>query len=85
MLTRDNATGEIHVYEAPEGKAAAKAGLTKGDEVLAVEGRDVRHLTADQLHAALEGSVGTTVTLTVQSETAGPHPVKIERGPLDKP
>jgi carboxyl-terminal processing protease len=85
VLTRDNVTGEVTVRDAPEGKAAAKAGLVPGDEVVAVEGRDVRHLTADQVHAALEGSVGTTVTLTVRSETVPPHQVKIERGPLDKP
>jgi carboxyl-terminal processing protease len=85
VLTRDNATGQLTVRDAPEGKAAAKAGLLPGDELVAIEGRDVRRMTAEQVHSALEGSVGTKVKLTVQSETTPPHQVTIERGPLDKP
>ena len=88
VLARDNRTGKVTVYQAPEGRAAARAGLLPGDELVTIEGRDVRHLTADQVHAALEGSVGTKVKVTVLSEsdpTGRPHDLQIERGPLDKP
>ena len=85
VLTRDNKTGQVTVRDVPEGKAAAKAGLLPGDELISIEGRDVRHLSAEQVHSALEGPVGSRVKVTVQSETAAPHEVKIERSPLDHP
>ncbi len=85
VLSRNNETGKVTVRETPEGKGAAKAGLAPGDELIAIEGHDVRHLSAEQVHAALEGPVGSRVKLTVQSETSAPHDVKVERSPLDHP
>jgi C-terminal processing protease CtpA/Prc len=85
VLTRNNETGKVTVREAPEGKGAAKAGLVPGDELIAIEGHEVRNLSAEQVHAALEGPVGSKVKLTVQSETSAPHDVKVERSPLDHP
>jgi membrane-associated protease RseP (regulator of RpoE activity) len=43
----------------------ARVGLEPGDEVLAVDGRDVRDLDPRGVHGALAGEVGTPVTLTV--------------------
>jgi C-terminal processing protease CtpA/Prc len=43
----------------------ARAGLEPGDEVLAVDGRDVRDLDPAGVHRTLAGEVGTPVTLTV--------------------
>ncbi len=43
----------------------ARAGLAPGDEVLAVEGRDVRDLDPEGVHRAFAGEIGSTVTLTV--------------------
>lgn len=57
--------GRLIVHEVPEGLAADKAGLRAGDEILLVEGIDVRQLDAKALHKHLSGDVGTTVRLTV--------------------
>jgi len=57
--------GRLVVHEAPAGLAADKAGLRAGDEILLVDGVDVRHLDAKALHRALSGEVGTRVRLTV--------------------
>lgn len=57
--------GRLIVHEVPEGLAADKAGLQEGDEILLVEGIDVRQLDAKALHENLSGEVGTTVRLTV--------------------
>jgi len=57
--------GRVLVREAPEGLAADRAGVREGDEVLTVEGRDVRQMNAAELHKALSGEVGEPVKLTL--------------------
>jgi carboxyl-terminal processing protease len=53
------------VREAPEGLAAAKAGVEAGDELLLIDGRDVRGMSPAEVHRALSGEVGQTVKLTL--------------------
>jgi C-terminal processing protease CtpA/Prc len=57
--------GHLTIREAPAGYPAARAGLGPGAEILLIDGRDVRRMSAEQIHLALEGDVGTTVSLTV--------------------
>jgi len=57
--------GRLWVREAPEGLAADKAGLEAGDEILLVEGMDVRQMDAKAVHQALSGEVGSKVRLTL--------------------
>jgi len=57
--------GRLFVREVPDGLAADRAGLRAGDEILLVDGRDVRELNPKQLHEKLSGEVGQTVKLTL--------------------
>ncbi|MCC6901666.1 MAG: PDZ domain-containing protein [Polyangiaceae bacterium] len=57
--------GRLLVHEAPKGLAAEKAGLAPGDEILLIDGMDVRRLDDKALHRALSGEVGSSVKLTV--------------------
>jgi carboxyl-terminal processing protease len=57
--------GELVVREVPRGLGAAKAGLEPGDQVLLIDGKDVRAMSTEQIHAALSGDVGQPVKLTV--------------------
>lgn len=57
--------GRLFLREVPEDLAAARAGLRPGDEVLLIDGRDVRRMTPEQVHLALSGEVGEPVKLTV--------------------
>jgi C-terminal processing protease CtpA/Prc len=57
--------GRVLIREVPEGLAADRAGLRAGDEILLVDGRDVRPFTDQQLHELLGGDVDGTVKLTV--------------------
>jgi S1-C subfamily serine protease len=53
------------VREVPPKLAAERAGVQVGDEVLLIDGRDVRQMSAEAVHAALSGDVGESVRLTL--------------------
>lgn len=47
------------------GSPAASAGLLAGDQIIKVDGKDVKGLTSDQATALIQGANGTKVTLTI--------------------
>lgn len=53
------------VREVPAGLAAERAGLRPGDEILLIDGRDARQMSAEAVRAALAGEVGQAVKLTL--------------------
>jgi C-terminal processing protease CtpA/Prc len=57
--------GRLFVREAPAHLAAAEHGVRVGDEVLLIDGRDVRAMSVREVHRALEGDIGETVKLTL--------------------
>jgi C-terminal processing protease CtpA/Prc len=54
--------------EVPAELAAGKAGLQPGDELILIDGRDVRDLDERGVHQALGGNVGDPVKLTLLRE-----------------
>jgi C-terminal processing protease CtpA/Prc len=64
VLTQDS-QARVFVREVPPGLAADRAGVRVGDEVLLIDGRDARQMTAQAVHVALSGDVGETVKLTL--------------------
>jgi C-terminal processing protease CtpA/Prc len=65
VIAQDEQSGRLFVREVPAGLAAAKAGIEAGDEILLIDGLDVRALKPAQIHAALSGEVDATVKLTL--------------------
>jgi carboxyl-terminal processing protease len=65
VLGRDRETGALHVREAPEGLAAAEAGLLPGDQIKMIDGVLVDELDQTRIRAMLRGEVGTKVRLTI--------------------
>ncbi len=59
------ADGTLEVRDVPPGLAAANAGVTAGDDVLLIDGHDVRNMTPQQIHQALVGELGEPVKLTL--------------------
>ncbi|HET9930537.1 MAG TPA: PDZ domain-containing protein [Polyangiaceae bacterium] len=57
--------GTLVVRDTPRGLAAERGGVLVGDEILLIEGRDVRGLRAEAVHQALAGEVGDPVKLTL--------------------
>jgi C-terminal processing protease CtpA/Prc len=56
------------LHEVPPTLAAGRAGLQPGDELLLIDGRDVRDLNVRGVHQALSGEVGDPVKLTLLRE-----------------
>lgn len=65
MLGREPDSGVVHVRDVPEGNAGDRAGLEVGDEIVFVDGKDVRGLDVAGLRRLLRGEPGTHVQLTV--------------------
>lgn len=65
VIAQDNQSGRLFVRDVPPGLAASQAGLKPGDEILLIDGLDVRPMNAHQIHAALSGDVDATVKLTL--------------------
>ena len=57
--------GRLFVRAVPRGLAASAGGVREGDEILLVDGRDVRQMNERDLHRALEGDIGDPVKLTL--------------------
>ena len=60
-----SADGKLTVREVPKELGAAKAGLEPGDQILLIDGIDVRTLGERGLQQLLTGEVGQPVKLTV--------------------
>ncbi len=64
---------------------ASHAGIRAKDTILAVDGRDVTTLSADQVAALIRGPEGSTVRLTLQRGQAAPFDVEITRAVINVP
>lgn len=59
---------QLVLRDVPPKLAASRAGLRPGDELLLIDGRDVRELDERGVHQALAGNVGDPVKLTLLRE-----------------
>jgi carboxyl-terminal processing protease len=77
--------GQIALDPFPE-SPAARAGLRKGDVLLAIDGEPVTAGTgATDVEAELHGDVGTDVTVTISRPTASVLDVTITREQIERP
>ena len=65
VIGQDDQSGRLVLRDVPEGLAAAHAELKPGDEILFIDGLDVRALDPKEVHAALVGEVDSPVKLTL--------------------
>lgn len=71
--------GELTIVGVAENSAAADAGLSPGDRILAIDGVDVKTLSAGQAISRLRGAPGSVVELLVKREDQLPVSIKLER------
>lgn len=65
VIAQEPDTGRLFLRDVPPRLAAARAGLKPGDEILLIDGVDVRAMSPRQIHAELSGAVDDQVKLTV--------------------
>lgn len=73
--------GRLFVVEAPPDMAGGKAGLVPEDEIVAIDGREVREMSRDEIVKALRGKVGSHVILRIRRDGMT-RDVNVERGPF---
>ncbi len=67
------------------GSPAERAGLDPGDQIVTVDGRDVRVEPAAAVVDDVRGPVGTTVELGLEGGPDGPRLIAVERAAVDLP
>jgi predicted metalloprotease with PDZ domain len=65
VIAQDDDTGRLFLRDVPPSLAAGQAKLKAGDEILLIDGLDVRRMDAQQVNAALSGEVDSPVKLTL--------------------
>jgi C-terminal processing protease CtpA/Prc len=55
----------MFVRSAPPGQGASQAGLEIDDEIVAIDGADVRTMTENDVRRAVRGGVGSTLVVTI--------------------
>lgn len=85
FIQRDEA-GKVILDPMPD-QAAEKAGLLKGDVLLAVDGRPVTpEMPTEDIIKWIKGEIGTTVIITIERAGAEkPLDITIERAPIETP
>src|SRR6187549_2546797 len=65
VIAQDDDSGRLFLREVPADLAAGRAKLKPGDEILLIDGLDVRRMDPQQINAALSGEVDSPVKLTL--------------------
>lgn len=65
----------------PPGQGAERAGLAVDDEILLIDGKDVRAMSQEDVRRAVRGDVGSKMVLTVLRGTEK-REVEVVRTPL---
>jgi carboxyl-terminal processing protease len=71
----------LFVRSMPPGQGADRAGLAVDDEILLIDGKDVRAMSQDDIRRAVRGDVGSTMVLTILRGDAR-REIKVVRTPL---
>jgi C-terminal processing protease CtpA/Prc len=82
VLGQDRKNGRVTVHEVAPGLGGAKAGLRDGDEIISIDGQDVRDFSPADVAEALRGPVGSEVALTVVRDRTEIVRVKVQRTPF---
>ncbi|MCA9819171.1 MAG: PDZ domain-containing protein, partial [Cyanobacteria bacterium HKST-UBA01] len=83
LVVNWNPQGRLVVTQIVPGGPAANAGVSVGDRLFSIDGKNIDGLPAAQVFASIVGSVGTTAVLSLESPTKGRYEARITRVPVD--
>ncbi|MEM7725970.1 MAG: S41 family peptidase [Cyanobacteria bacterium P01_A01_bin.45] len=81
----DDASKRLIVTEVLENSPAIKAGIKKGDEILAINGKATREMNLEKASNLVRGKAGTVITLQVVRPGEKYFNVKLTRGNIEIP
>ena len=64
-LAFNPADGHLYVRSMPPEQGAAQAGLRIDDEIVALDGKDVKAMSDDDVRRAVRGDVGSNLVVTI--------------------
>ena len=84
-MSFDNTTKRLTIVEALDNSPAMKAGIKKGDEILAIDGKPTREMKPEQASKLIRGKAGTAITLQMGREGQKYFNVKLTRATIEVP
>ena len=69
----------VTIAQPYKGSPADRAGLKIGDKILAIDGKDAKGFTTEQVSSRLKGDPGSKVRVTVEHLTGGTETVTLQR------
>lgn len=78
VVAHREASGRVVILEVPAGGAGARAGLEVGDEIVAIDGVEVRTMSKDDFQASVRGPAGSRVAVDVRRDGLR-HRILVER------
>jgi PDZ domain/C2 domain len=75
-------TDDIHVTRVVGESPAARAKLTRGDQLLRIQGRDVKGMDPETARSLVNANVSTGVTFTVKHADGSQQDVTLKDGPM---
>lgn len=84
-ITLDTSRQPAVVIDVFKSSPADRAGVRPGDQIIAIDGHDLPHATANQITNALSGVVGTAVRLTLRNPQGITRTVKVVRAVIHPP
>jgi carboxyl-terminal processing protease len=84
-LAIDKRTSDLLVVESVRNSPAVKAGIQRGDRVLRIDGKPAALMTLEQATEAIQGEVGTAVSLQLSRQGKGVFEVTLTRTQIEIP
>ncbi|WP_353932531.1 carboxyl-terminal processing protease CtpB [Okeanomitos corallinicola TIOX110] len=81
----DEKTKKLTVVEPIENSPAIKAGIKKGDQILAINGKSTQNMKVDEASSLIRGQVGTSLNLRLQRPGKNTFDVKLTRATIEIP
>ncbi|MEM8777994.1 MAG: carboxyl-terminal processing protease CtpB [Cyanobacteria bacterium P01_G01_bin.49] len=82
-LALDKRTSELYIAESVKNSPAMEAGIRRGDRLIRINGKPTALMTLEQAQEAINGELGTEVSLQLSSQDKGVFQVTLTRAEIE--